>query len=105
MKFTGNKYNMANILTLLVFLVVIATGIVWYTQLPENSEFTYTGIVTDIEFLGGAVHPQTLVRFDDGYVLLFRQYEINVPLNEEVIFYYHDNKFGHLFLDRFEVIK
>ena len=105
MSFIESKYELSKILSLLAILVVIATGIMWYAQLPEPSEFTYTGNVTDIEFLGGAAHPQTLVRFDDGYVLLFRSYEINIPINEEVIFHYSDNKFGHLFLDRFEVVK
>ena len=105
MSIIESKFELSKILTFLVTLVVIATGIMWYAQLPETAEFTYTGNVSDIEFLGGAAHPQTLVRFDNGYVLLFQYYEINVPSNEEVIFYYHDNVFGHLFLDKFEVIK
>ena len=105
MSFVESRYELSKILSFLAILVVIATGIMWYAQLPETSEFTYTGNVTSIEFLGGAAHPQTLVRFDTGYVLLFRSYEINIPLNEEVIFHYHDNEFGHLFLDRFEVVK
>ena len=105
MKFTESKYELSTILGVIVFLVVIATLIISYVQLPETAEFTYTGNVTDIEFLGGVRHPQTLVRFDSGYVLLFRSYEINIPLDKEVIFHYHDNEFGHLFLDRFEVVK
>ena len=105
MKFTESKLNLSTILGITIFLVMVATGVVWYAQLPETSEFTYTGNVTDIEFLGGAVHPQTLVRFDSGYVLLFRSYEINIPLNEEVIFHYYDNGFGKVCLNRFEVVK
>ena len=102
-----SKSELIKISVLFVTLVVVATAIIY--AIPQihhsESEFNYTGNVTDIEFLGSAAHPQTLVRFDDRYVLLFRRYEINIPLNEEVIFYYHDNVFGHLFLDKFKVIK
>lgn len=109
---------MSNTITgTLVFLVVL--GIIfmgflytipntdWYSNLPENTELNYTGNISNIEFLGGGLVglPQTLIRFDSGDTLLFRYHEADIPLNKEVMFYYHDNGFGYLFLDEFEVIK
>lgn len=107
MSFVESKFELSKILSLLVILVVVATGIIWYAQLPEPSEFTYTGNVTEINFLGGGFNgiPQTLVRFDNGDTLLFRFYETRIPLNKEIKFYYYDNGFGKVCLNRFEVVK
>ena len=116
MSFTESKYELSKILSLLAILIVIATLIIafgpqieWGFNLPENTELNYTGNVTEIEVfdrgLFNAKSSQTLVRFDDGNTLLFQHLEMEIPLNKEVTFYYHDNGYEDLFLDRFEVVK
>ena len=107
MSIMESKFELSKILSLLAILVVIATIIMYAIPQIQYSkeEFTCEGYVIDIEFLGGAAHPQTLVRFDNDSILLFYSYEVEIPLNKEVIFHYHHNWFGKLILDRFEVVK
>lgn len=97
-----------------LFLGMVFTGLMyivphtdWYSNLPEKVELNCTGNVIDIEFLGGGFNglPNTLVRFDNGDTILFRHHKTEIPLNKEIKFYYIDNGFGYLFLDRFEVVK
>ena len=93
-------------ITMILFCVAMAISI--GDIIPTEPNLDYTGTTTEIEFLGGGLGDttKTLVRFDNGDTLLFKDHKTEIPLNKEVKFYYGYNTFYGMFvLDNFEVIR
>lgn len=76
--------------------------------IQNQIEFTKTGYVEDIEFLDsgfGEFSEHTIVRFDDGDVVVLQYWEMEIPTKQNITLCYHDNGYGRCFLDIFTVLE
>lgn len=55
----------------------------------KNDETHYKGIVTEINFFTESENIVTVVRFDNGYVIAFHDYQLCIPKNMIIMFKYH----------------
>ena len=100
-----------------VFIVatIVIGGLFVVTSLPRldvefaqnQTEFSKTGYVIDIDFLGGGLDSaeQTIIRFDDGEVVVLQYWKTKIPIEQNITLHYHDNGYGRCFLDNFTMLE
>ena len=73
----------------------------------NQTEFSKTGYVTDIDFVGGGSGSaeRTIIRVGDGDVVVLQYWETKIPIKQNITLHYHDNGYGRCFLDYFTVLE
>lgn len=99
----------------LILGIVVVVGLATVIIIPafdigfaqNQTQFNKTGYVTDIDFIGGGFggNPvQTIIRFDDGDVVVLQYWKTKIPIKQNITLHYHDNGYGRYFLDGFKVL-
>ena len=103
-------------LGLAIVITSLIMGLLVVTTIPDldvgfiqnQTELTKTGYVEDIEFLDsgfGEFSEHTIVRFDDGDVVVLQYWKMEIPTKQNVTLCYHNNGYERYFLDNFTVSK
>ena len=94
---------------LIMFLVAAVSIPDLDVEFVQNqTELTKTGYVEDVEFLDSGFDEfseHTIVRFDDGDVVVLQYWKMEIPTKQNITLYYHDNGYGRYFLDNFVMLK